>query len=102
MVPGNAVGTLTAIAARNAQTVIPAKAAIQTVSTPLPFHAMDSRLRGNDDRGWYEVPISVPPGSGSLRPERHLFLADGIGLSKANLGQAAFLAAPLARLPTGA
>jgi len=52
MAPGNAVGTLASIAARNVQTVIPAKAGSQTVSTPPAFHALDSRLRGNDDRGW--------------------------------------------------
>jgi len=39
MAPGNAVGTPAAIVARNAQTFIPAKAGIQSLSTPLSFHA---------------------------------------------------------------
>jgi len=59
MVPENVVGTLAAIVARNAETVIPAKAGIQTVSTLPPFHVQDSRLRGNDHQRRYEVPISV-------------------------------------------
>ena len=42
---GSAVGTPAAVAARNAQTVIPAKAGSQGVSTPPLFHALDSRLR---------------------------------------------------------
>jgi len=40
-------------------------------SCPCPRHfrstPLDSRLRGNDDRRRCEVPISVPPGSRSLR-----------------------------------
>jgi len=46
MPPGNAAGTLAAVVARNAQTVIAAKAGIQFLPTPLPFHASGFPLAG--------------------------------------------------------